>query len=109
MGAKVIHLNKNRQTTTVKGAKKAFTVNWNLLSTKYRKGISGYQLQYSTSSKMSTNRKTLFVKGANITSKKITGLTGGKNYYVRVRTYKLVDGKRYYSSWSPVKKVKTAK
>ena len=30
-----------------------------------------------------------------------------KNYYVRIRTYKTVNGKKVYSSWSKVKSVKT--
>ena len=30
-----------------------------------------------------------------------------KKYYVRVRTYKTVNGKKVYSSWSKVKSVKT--
>ena len=30
-----------------------------------------------------------------------------KKYYVRVRTYKTVNGKKVYSSWSKVKNVKT--
>jgi hypothetical protein len=40
-------------------------------------------------------------------SKKITGLKAKKTYYVRIRTYKKVDGKTYYSSWSKASKVKT--
>ena len=30
-----------------------------------------------------------------------------KKYYVRVRTYKIVNGKKVYSSWSKVKSIKT--
>ena len=30
-----------------------------------------------------------------------------KKYYVRIRTYKIVNGKKVYSSWSKVKSVKT--
>ena len=36
----------------------------------------------------------------------IKKLTKGKKYYVRVRTYKTVDGKKIYSGWSTVKNVK---
>ena len=36
----------------------------------------------------------------------ITGLKKGKTYYVKVRTYKTVKGKKYYSGWSKVKTVK---
>ena len=30
-----------------------------------------------------------------------------KKYYARIRTYKIVNGKKVYSSWSKVKSVKT--
>ncbi|MGN0659793.1 MAG: fibronectin type III domain-containing protein, partial [Emergencia sp.] len=91
----------------VSGAKKAFTVKWKKQSSKMAVStITGYQIRYSTSSKM-TNARTKTVKGYKSTSKKITGLSAGKKYYVQVRTYKTVNGKTYYSSWSSVKSVKT--
>ncbi|MCD7737103.1 MAG: hypothetical protein LUI07_09125 [Lachnospiraceae bacterium] len=37
----------------------------------------------------------------------ITGLKKTTTYYVRIRTYKTVDGKKYYFSWSSIKKIKT--
>ncbi|MCD7797186.1 MAG: leucine-rich repeat domain-containing protein [Clostridiales bacterium] len=37
--------------------------------------------------------------------KTIKGLKSKKTYYVRVRTYKTVNGKKVYSKWSTVKKV----
>ena len=51
--------------------------------------------------------KTVTVKGAKKTTKTIKKLKNKKTYYVQVRTYKSVDGKRYYSKWSKAKKVKT--
>ena len=46
-------------------------------------------------------------------AKSVTGLTGNKKYYVRVRTYKTVkfNGKNYniYSSWTSVKNVTVKK
>ena len=33
----------------------------------------------------------------------------GKTYYVRVRSYKTVSEKTYYSAWSASRKVKVAK
>ena len=32
-----------------------------------------------------------------------------KKYFVRIRTYKVYKGKKYYSAWSKYKKVKTKK
>ena len=67
----------------------------------------GYQIQYSTSSSFAKGNKTVTVKGASIVSKTITNLTAQKKYYVRIRTYKTVNGKKYYSAWSAKKNVTT--
>ena len=98
---------KGTSISKVSGAKKAFTVKWKKQSSKMATStITGYQIRYSTSSKM-TSAKTKTVKGYKYTSKKITKLSAKKKYYVQVRTYKTVSGKTYYSSWSSVKSVKT--
>ena len=67
--------------------------------------VSGYQLQYSPS-KQFTNVKTVTLKGANCTGAIRSKLTKGKTYSVRIRTYKKVGGKVYYSAWSKTKQVK---
>ena len=98
---------KGTSISKVSGAKKAFTVKWKKQSSKMTTTtITGYQIRYSTSSKM-TSPKYKTVKGYKSTSKKITKLSAKKKYYVQVRTYKTVSGKTYYSSWSSVKSVKT--
>ena len=66
--------------------------------------VTGYQVQYSTSSKFKS-AKTVTVKGYKSTSKTITKLTKNKKYYVRVRTYKTVGKTNYYSGWSGAKSV----
>ncbi len=66
--------------------------------------VTGYQVQYSTSSKFKS-AKTVTVKGYKSTSKTITKLTKNKKYYVRVRTYKTVGKVNYYSGWSNVKSI----
>ena len=68
------------------------------------KGVTGYQIKYSTSKKFTKNTtKVVNAKGA---SKTITKLKKGKTYYVKVRTYKTVKGTKIYSGFSKVKKVK---
>lgn len=71
---------------------------------------TGYQIQYSTSSKFSSAKTKLITKNKTL-SKNVTKLKKKKKYYVRVRTYKnvKVNGKtvRIYSNWSKVKTVKT--
>lgn len=97
---------KKPQKASVKSvtkAAKAFTVKWKKVS-----GAEGYQIRYSTSSKM-TNAKLVTIKKASTVSKKITGLKGGKKYYIQIRTYITVDGKKVYSDWSAKKSVTTKK
>ena len=67
-------------------------------------GVTGYQITYSTSSKFT--KATTKSVNASGTSKTISKLTKGKTYYVKVRTYKTVNGTKYYSGYSDVKKVK---
>lgn len=80
----------------------AITVNWK----KQAAQTSGYQIQYSSRSDFKT-QKTVKVSGASKVSKKISGLTKKHKYYVRVRTYKTVGSKNYFSTWSAAKTVKT--
>ena len=37
---------------------------------------------------------------------KVFSASSGKTYYIKVRAYKTVNGKKYYGNWSTVKKVK---
>ena len=87
--------------TSLSAKDNGFTVKW-----KKKTKITGYQIQYSTSSKFSMkNTKTVKIKKAKTVSKKITKLKAAKKYYVRIRTYK---GKKY-SKWSKVKSAKISK
>ncbi len=88
--------------TSVKAQSKAFTVKW-----KKKSGITGYQIQYSANSKFKRGNKTIKIKKVKTLSKKITGLKPSKKYYVRIRTYKIVNKKTYYSNWSKKKCVTT--
>ena len=88
--------------TSVKAQSKAFTVKW-----KKKSGITGYQIQYSTNSKFKKGNKSIKIKNAKTISKKITKLKAAKKYYVRIRTYKIVNKKTYYSNWSKKKCVTT--
>ncbi len=84
--------------------KKKFTVKWKKQATQ----TTGYQIQYSTSSKFKSP-KTVTVSKNSTTSKTIAKLKAKKKYYVRIRTYKTVNGKKIYSSWSKSKSVTTKK
>ena len=70
--------------------------------------VSGYQLQYGTS-KNFTGCKTVTLKSNQCTGSVRTGLKKNATYYVRIRTYKRVSGKTYYSDWSKVKSFKVVR
>ena len=91
-----------------KKGKKAITVKWKKQSKKMSKSrVTGYQIQLATNKKFTKNKKTVTVKGYKKVSKKVTKLKAKKTYYVKLRTYKTVKGKKYYSPWSKVKTIKT--
>ncbi len=90
--------------SSVSAKSKGFTVKWKKQSTQ----VTGYQIQYSTSSKF-TSPKYVTVSSYKTTSKTISKLKSKKKYYVRIRTYKTVNGTKYFSSWSKAKSVTTKK
>ena len=96
---------KETNLSKVKAGKKSIKVSWKKPKGHYLKAITGYMIQYSTSSDFSKNVKTVTVK-KKTASKKIKKLKRKKKYYVRVCTYKKVGGVNYNSSWSGVKSVK---
>lgn len=61
---------------------------------------SGYQIKYSTAKNMKA------AKSKNVSAKKksvaLTNLQPGKRYYIRVRAYQTINGKKYYGRWSTV-------
>lgn len=69
---------------------------------------SGSQVQYALNKNFTSGKRTKNA-GSTAESLTITGLKKGKTYYVRVRTYKTVGGRKYYGAWSTVKKVKISK
>lgn len=86
-------------TRLVKG-KGSFTVKWK------KKSYSGYQIQYSLKKSMASPKKKNIYKAGTLKTT-IKKLKRGKRYYVRIRTFKKVSGKYYYSSWSKKKYVTT--
>lgn len=92
----------------VSAQKKGFKAAWKKQSSQ----TTGYQLQYSTSSKFKS-AKTVTITKNKTTSKSISRLKAKKKYYVRIRTYKTVkiNGKtiKLYSAWSKAKIVTTKK
>ena len=67
-------------------------------------GETGYTVYYSTSKTSGFKKYDNFA--ADTTRCDITGLTSGKTYYFKVRTYIKTDSGYVYSPWSAVKGVK---
>ena len=81
---------------------KGFYIDW------AQKGsATGYDVEYSVNSNMSgaVSKHLTANKPDTLT---VSGLTGNKTYYVRVRSYTNRNGKVYYGAWSDVKGIKTA-
>ena len=72
------------------------------------KDITGYEVQYSLK-KSFAGAKTIGIKKAGAVKTVLKGLTPNKTYFVRVRAYKAVGSKKYYSAWSKAKNAKPKK
>lgn len=101
---------KSTSISKLAGKTKGFTVKWKKLTSQ----ITGYQLQYSTSSKFTAKTtKTVTISKSRTTSKVVSRLKAKKKYYVRIRTYKTVktNGRsgKFYGNWSKAGTVTTKK
>lgn len=65
---------------------------------------SGYQVQWSSYKSMKNSRSS----NINYTNTYISPLKSNQRYYVRVRAYREVNGKKYYGQWSAVKSAKAS-
>ncbi len=73
---------------------------------KETKEVTGYQIEYATSKDFKKAKKVKITKNKT-TTLNIKNLKAKTGYYVRVRTYKTVGGKTYYSEWSKAVSKKT--
>lgn len=94
---------KGTSVSKVSSASKSLKVSWK----KQTSQTSGYQIQASTSKSFKSGNTTLTVTKNKTTSATVKSLKAKKTYYVRIRTYKTVSGKKIYSDWSKVKTQKT--
>lgn len=79
--------------------KKTVKVTW-----KKDKNASGYQVVYSYKKNFKSKVKKVYVKKNTKTSKVLTKLKK-KKLYIKVRSYKTVNGKKVFGAYSKVKKV----
>ena len=105
-GKKTVTFRINPKGTAVQKltkGKKMMKVTWKAQKTQ----VSGYRIQYSTSSKFKKDTHIKTVKSYKTKSLKVKKLKAKKKYYVRIQTYKTVGGIKYCSGWSKAKSVKT--
>lgn len=101
----VVNKDKKRTISKVKGfsaknkKRKRIVLKWKKVSE-----AQGYQIQYTTKKKASKQK----VKNTKKTKYVLTKLKN-KVYYVRVRAYRMENGKKIYSQWSVIKKIRVKK
>ncbi len=89
----------------LKAKKKGIKVSWKKVS-----GADGYQIQYSLNNKFKKGKKfgtkKVLVKNSKTIKKVLKKLKSKKIYFVRIRAYKIVNGKKKFGPWSKNKKAK---
>lgn len=108
---------KDRESTEEKNidklSKVSFTslkANHNSIVIKWKKSkskITAYEIQYSTSKNFKKGNKKVTVKANSKASKTIKHLKQNKKYYIRIRSYRIQNGKKQYAKWSITKSIKT--
>ncbi len=93
-------LTKPATPKVTRGGAKKLKVRWKSVS-----GATGYQVQYGLKSNFKGAKK----KNTTKTVLTLSKLKKKKNYYIRIRAYQIVDGKKVYSAWSGKKKSKVKK
>lgn len=87
---------KVKITSIKKHNKKKLKITW-----QKNKQVTGYQLVQATNQKFTKGKKVYNIT-KNTTSKIINKTKKNKKYWYKVRAYKQVGKKKYYSSWSPL-------
>lgn len=67
---------------------------------------TGYQIVAAKNSKFNKGKKVLTKKGNKQITYTITKLSSKKIYYLKARSYKVISNKKYFGTWSKVKKVR---
>lgn len=78
------------------------------LTWKKAAGISGYEILFAKNKTFKKGKKTVTAK-ATAKTKVISGLKKKQTYYIKIRSYKTIQGKKVYGAWSGVKSVKIKK
>ncbi|MCI9565864.1 MAG: hypothetical protein HFG30_07665 [Eubacterium sp.] len=93
---KIIKVKKPVRVKNVKKIlkKKKIKVTW-----KKQKNVTGYEIKFGTNKKLTKNIKKIKIR-KNKNSVIVRGLKKNKKYYLKVRAYKVIEGKKYWGVWS---------
>lgn len=75
------------------------TASWSL-RWKRAAGADGYEIQYSVSKRFKKSVKRITLAGTKQKKLTVTVPQGNKRYYFRIRSYKKVGGKKWYSTYA---------
>lgn len=90
----------SKPSVKVRAGKSKIKISWKKI-----KGVSGYEV-YRSTKKNGKYKKIKTLKKASKTSYTNKNLKSNVKYYYKVRAYKKIDGKKYYSNYSKVKSKK---
>ena len=86
---------------SLKGKKKSFYIR---VAKKSKSKVSGYQVKYSRNADMTESDYKTIGKKYNKVKKTVKTNARKRYYYVQARSYKKINGVKYYSDWSKVKR-----
>lgn len=92
---------KGTKITSLKRSGKNLIIKWKRQALKMSKTrITGYQVELATNKAFTKNMKRYSQRGFKKALRTISNLKENKKYFVRVRTYKTINEKKYFSNWS---------
>ncbi len=94
------YISKTEQKKAI-ASKKSVKAFW-----KKNKYADGYQIIYSLKRSMRSNILVIVNKKTAV-SYRVNNLKAHKKYYIRVRAYRIINGKKYTGEWSVIKSAKT--
>lgn len=92
---KYFYIVPKKPTVSISAGKSSFNI------TAKSTGADGYEILYST-----TKNGNYKISRTSKNKVRVNRLVKGKKYYVKVRAYKVIDGKRVYSGYSSIKMIK---
>jgi uncharacterized repeat protein (TIGR02543 family) len=85
-------------TLKLKSGKKNIAAKWLALPS-----VSGYEIRIATNQKFTKGVKSYDIKKQTTATITIRKLKAGKEYYLKIRSFAVKDGKKRYSDWSGIK------